>query len=268
MEKIFESAGSESGHFIISLALIWTLEQALPAERGRRGMFRHAAINLSLSLLNLLIVATAASLLIARVAEWSSGSGLLYQLPFSGPPRMALAFLLFDGWMYVWHRLNHRVPFLWRFHSVHHSDPAMDVTTASRFHPGEILFSTIGRLIVIPLLGMTIAELLIYEALLIPVIQFHHSNIRIPSWLDRGLRMLIASPGMHRIHHSPVRLETDSNYSSIFSFWDRLGGTFRIRSGAFGFGLEGTEKRQGLIDLLREPLADSVLRMGIKRTLP
>lgn len=259
MEKFF--GGDGSGHFIISLALIWALEQALPADRGRQGIFRHAAINLSLTLLNLLIITAAASLVILRVAEWSAGYGLLYQLPFSGPSRVALAFLFFDGWMYIWHRLNHRVPFLWRFHSVHHSDPAMDVTTASRFHPGEIMFSTIGRLIMIPLLGMTIAELLIYEALLIPVIQFHHSNIRIPAWLDRGLRTLIASPGMHRIHHSPLRQETDSNYSSILSIWDRLGGTFRLRdegSRDRGFGLEGTEKRQALVDLLSEPLRNAM----------
>src|SRR5256885_17251711 len=99
-----------------------------------------------------------------------------------------LAILLLDGGMYLWHRANHRLPLLWRFHRVHHSDPALDVTSAVRFHTGEILISSVLRLALIPLLGVSLWQILLYEALLLPVIQFHHSNVRLPERLDRWLR--------------------------------------------------------------------------------
>src|SRR5215813_5385924 len=120
----------------------------------------------------------------------------------------AAAILLFDAWMYLWHRANHQLDFLWRFHRVHHSDPEMDVTTAIRFHAGEILISSALRLAVIPLLGITNRQLLVYEMLLLPVILFHHSNVLIPERLDAILRLVIVTPAIHRVHHSRLRAET------------------------------------------------------------
>jgi sterol desaturase/sphingolipid hydroxylase (fatty acid hydroxylase superfamily) len=141
-----------------------------------------------------------------------------------------LAILLFDGWMYDWHVLNHKVPLLWRFHAVHHSDREMDASSALRFHTGEIVLSGCGRLIVLPVLGMTMPQLLLYELLLQPVILFHHSNERVPARLDAMLRWLIVTPWMHWVHHSRWQPETDSNYASVLSVWDRIFGTFRLRS--------------------------------------
>ena len=148
--------------------------------------------------------------------------------------------------MYAWHRANHRFPFLWRFHKVHHSDPEMDVSTAVRFHTGEILISAVLRLGVMAILGLSLRHVLIYDLLIIPVILFHHSNVRFPEKFDKYYRLLFASPAMHRIHHSPERIETDSNYSTIFSFWDRLARSFRLREKTIGvkYGLSeygGTE---------------------------
>jgi sterol desaturase/sphingolipid hydroxylase (fatty acid hydroxylase superfamily) len=138
------------------------------------------------------------------------------------------AVLLFDAWSYTWHRMNHEFPFFWRFHRVHHSDPEMDVTTANRFHIGEIFFSSTFRILLIGLLGIYLWELVLYETLMFTVVQFHHSDISIPGKVDRVLRAIIVSPNMHRVHHSRWQPETDSNYSSLFSFWDRLARTYRV----------------------------------------
>ena len=105
----------------------------------------------------------------------------------------------------------------------------MDVTTALRFHTGELVFSSLLRFAVVPLLGMNLWQLIFYEIILLPIIQFHHSNVNLPESWDRCLRTIIVTPNIHRVHHSRWQPETDSNYSSIFSFWDRVFGSFRRR---------------------------------------
>jgi sterol desaturase/sphingolipid hydroxylase (fatty acid hydroxylase superfamily) len=232
------------------LTLILGLEGWLPAATGRRGRARHAARNLALGLLNAVALILLAAPLIARVSAWAEdgGFGLLRVLSLPPAVAVAAAFLLFDAWMYLWHRANHTFSFLWRFHRLHHSDAEMDATTAVRFHVGETLISSVLRLAVIPLLGVTVHQLLIYETLLLPVILFHHGNVRFPERLDRWLRLLVVTPAIHRVHHSRLRAESDSNYSSVFSFWDRVAGTLRLRRDGrpVNFGLperEGEEWR-------------------------
>ena len=171
----------------------------------------------------------AATLFVAEAAR-ARGFGLLHLFDLPAWARIGLAVVIFDAWQYLWHRLNHRVGFLWRFHQVHHSDAELDATSGLRFHTGEIVLSSIARLAVLPLLGVTVAELLVYEAILLPIILFHHSNVRLPGRVDRRLRWLIVTPWMHWVHHSDRQPETDSNYSSILSIWDRVFGSFRLRS--------------------------------------
>lgn len=244
---------------ISSLSILWGLETWLPAALRREYRLRHAMRNLTLGLLNALLLALVAGPLITFITKWASesGLGLLRLVSISPVPATVLAILLLDGWMYLWRRANHRLAFLWRFHRVHHSDPEMDVTTAVRFHLGEILISLVLRLALIPLLGVTLSQLLLYDALLMPAILFHHSNLRFPERFDRVLRAMIASPAMHRIHHSRLQVETDSNYSSIFSFWDRLGRSFRLRPGrqpvSFGLDEFDSAQRQRISDLLLIP---------------
>jgi sterol desaturase/sphingolipid hydroxylase (fatty acid hydroxylase superfamily) len=110
---------------------------------------------------------------------------------------------------------------------MHDSDPAMDVTTATRFHLGEIALSTIARLGIIPLAGIPLSVIVGYELVLLLSTQFHHSNIGLPARVDSLVRFVIVSPNMHRVHHSIERVETDSNYSSILSIWDRLFRSYR-----------------------------------------
>lgn len=154
--------------------------------------------------------------------------------------------------------LNHVIPFFWRFHSVHHSDNKMDVTTAGRFHFGEIFFSGIFRIIIIGLFGIYFWELVLYEIVMFSVVQFHHANVGLSEKWDRILRVLIVTPNMHRVHHSRRQPETDSNYSSLFSFWDRLAKTFRLNPDPASIepGLEeyDDEKDQTVGGMLKTPL--------------
>jgi sterol desaturase/sphingolipid hydroxylase (fatty acid hydroxylase superfamily) len=228
---------------------------------GRTGQrLLHGTKNLALGILNALLVGLVFVALWWATAEWARAHqfGLLNWLQMPGWVRLTAAFLLFDAWMYFWHRMNHRIPFLWRFHRTHHSDPRMDVTTANRFHLGEIFFSSVLRVPVIALLGLELWELALYEAAMFTVVQIHHANVAFPPRLDRSLRTLIVTPFMHKVHHSRWQPETDSNYSSLFSLWDRLFGSFRLREDphTLEYGLEefDTPEHQTLAGLLATPI--------------
>lgn len=220
---------------------------------GRRA--KHFARNVGIALLNALGIGLVFIALWSRTA--SAGFGLLHRFPLPIWLHALLTILLLDCWTYAWHRANHEMAFLWRFHRMHHSDPWMDVTTARRFHPGEILFSSILRLPLIFLLGIHLWELLLYGALMGLVVDFHHANIALPAREDRWLRGLIVTPAMHKVHHSRIRAETDSNYASLLSVWDRLFGTFRLRTDltAIRIGLDewNDPAHQTLKGLIRTP---------------
>lgn len=215
----------------VILEVLWTLEAVIPFLPDRRDRLKHSARNITIGAFNAAVLAVLYAPVLFRLTDWTSNNnfGLLHLFDLPVWASIILAILLQDAWMYAWHRANHRFSFLWRFHKVHHSDPNMDASTALRFHTGEILISAVLRLGVIALLGLSLWQILLYDLLIIPVILFHHSNVRFPEKLDKPFRTVFASPAMHRIHHSPERIETDSNYSTIFSFWDRLALSFRLR---------------------------------------
>lgn len=133
-----------------------------------------------------------------------------------------LSILLLDFWMYTWHLLNHKISFLWRFHRFHHKDEKMNTTTALRFHIMELLLSYPGKALVLFIFGISYVPLLIYEILFFTSVVIHHSNIYITEKADNIYRKLFASPLMHRIHHSIIFTETNSNFGALFSFWDVL----------------------------------------------
>ena len=215
---------------VLALLLFW--ESAHPffeyfrTARAERG--RHLLRNLLLGGLNAVVVSIGYDGLGGLTSIWAAenGIGLLHWLEGSrGLPAWSHAVgavLLLDLWMYLWHRINHSIPFLWRFHRIHHNDPKMDVTTANRFHTGEIVLSSLFRIPVIALLGVHLWELVLYEGLMFAVVQFHHANVGLPERLDRVLRAVVVTPTMHKVHHSRWRPETDSNYSALLSVWDRF----------------------------------------------
>lgn len=219
----------------------------------------HGWRNSILGMINMLLGALLFVRLWLWAAAWSRSHhfGLLYWVELEGITRICLAVLLLDFWSYWWHRLNHSLAWLWRFHRVHHSDTRLDVTSANRFHFGELLFSSLLRVPLILLTGLTFSELLIYETGLFAVVQFHHANIHLPPPFERGLSRLIVTPDFHRVHHSKYAPETDSNFASLLSIWDRLFGTRKFRSdpGKIEFGLEDEAARDsnGIVPLLESP---------------
>ncbi|MEX2214032.1 MAG: sterol desaturase family protein [Phycisphaeraceae bacterium] len=244
----------------VTLAAFWAIESIAPMYLNRRRRLSHGLANLGIALINGAI-AFGFAFIILYVTEYSRlhQIGLLHHLEMPPWLHWVLAIILFDCWQYWWHRLNHRVPFFWRFHAVHHADAEMDATSAVRFHTVEILLSLMVRSAVLPLLGMTIPQVLLYEAISLPIIMFHHSNVRMPRGLDRVLRLFIVTPWMHYVHHSRWQPETDSNYSSFLSIWDRLFGSFRLRDKPeeISLGLDGWEEGdwRSLWGMLRSPFS-------------
>lgn len=223
-------------------------------ERGR-----HAGRNIVIGLLNGLITV----LLFAAAWKWMADKaaahhfGLLHLVGLPAWAHAVLAVLLLDAWTYWWHRVCHRVPVLWRFHRVHHSDAQMDVTTANRFHLGEIILSSLLRLPLLAALGIHFGELVLYETLLQVVVQWQHANIVLPPALERLLCFVVVTPGLHKVHHSRMQPETDSNFASLLPIWDAVFGSRRWRTDLenIRLGLDGMDgaERQRLAGLLREP---------------
>jgi sterol desaturase/sphingolipid hydroxylase (fatty acid hydroxylase superfamily) len=148
--------------------------------------------------------------------------GILYLLELPGWVRFTAGFLLLDLTFYYWHRLNHSVHFLWRFHSVHHIDPDMDVTTSMRFHFVEVALSAIFRAVQVLAIGISPLTYVIYELVFSLATMFHHSNMNIPLEVEKRINRIFVTPRMHGVHHSVVRSELNSNYSVIFRWWDAL----------------------------------------------
>ncbi len=236
-----DSAGWRFFAAAAGLAVFFAWESIAPffAQRNRR---LHAARNLSLAAVNGVVVALCCAGATVAVSEWTAanGWGALQRYELSPWVAAVSGFLLLDLWTYGWHRANHRLPLLWRFHRVHHSDRDVDVSTALRFHTGELVISAALRLLLIPLLGLSLSIVAIYSAAVVIATEFHHANIGLRDSLDRGVRWLIVSPNMHKLHHSRIRRETDSNYATVFSWWDRLFGSYRERVdyGGIEFGVD------------------------------
>lgn len=158
--------------------------------------------------------------------EW--GFGLNYLYDFHLWFESLIAFILLDYTNYLWHIINHKVPLLWRFHIVHHTDVDLDVTTAIRFHAGEMITSVFYRGSAVLITGASPVLVLVYEIVFEAATQFHHSNWKLPFRIEQALNQIFVTPRMHGIHHSIIRSETDSNYSVVFSFWDRMHRTIKL----------------------------------------
>jgi sterol desaturase/sphingolipid hydroxylase (fatty acid hydroxylase superfamily) len=154
--------------------------------------------------------------------------GLVKRLALPVWLEVLLAMLLLDYTLYVWHVLTHRVPALWRFHAVHHIDLDLDASTAVRFHFGELTVSTPWRVAQVVLIGASPLALSIWQTGLLMSILFHHSNVELPIGVERRISRVFVTPRMHGIHHSQVREESDSNWSSGLTLWDWLHGTLRL----------------------------------------
>ena len=241
---------------------------ASPLLVRRRGSstaaWRRLGRNLGLFGLNLLL----SPLLVLPLTAWADGFSLGLRPAFLvGTAGLVADLLLLDLWIYWWHRANHELPFLWRFHAVHHYDELLDTSTAVRFHFGEVALSALARAGVIVLLDAPLASVVLFEGLVLTAAIFHHSDARVPSGAERLLSRLIVTPSIHWVHHHARRADTDSNYGTIFSFWDPL---FRSRSrtartAAMPIGVEGARDRP-LLALLGAPLGRQAGTNGAVRS--
>lgn len=197
-----------------------TVEPKLP--RNLRNLATGALSALTLRIAEVPLIFPLSMLVTSR--KW----GLLPQANLPLWLETTLAFILLDYTLYIWHVLTHRVPWLWRFHLVHHVDLDLDASTALRFHAGEMLISVAWRAGQVTLIGVSPLALSVWQVGLLLNILFHHSNVRLPLEVERWLNHLLVTPRMHGIHHSTVRAETDSNWSSGLTIWDWLHGTLRL----------------------------------------
>lgn len=228
IHQIFELKGVPI--LVVLFLLLFLLETKLALRKMFQPRFKRIVINSVVSI----PAFTLLRFMFLPIMVWLAnenmqlqfGLNYLYELP--GWVEYLIAFLLLDYGNYLWHHLNHKVPFLWRYHLVHHTDPDLDITTAFRFHFGEMIGSVFSRGAVVFLSGASPLLVLIYEIIFEAATQFHHANWKLPIKLERILNLLLVTPRMHGIHHSVVKEETDSNYSVIFSFWDRLHHTIRL----------------------------------------
>jgi sterol desaturase/sphingolipid hydroxylase (fatty acid hydroxylase superfamily) len=210
--------------------LLLLLESYLPLRRRKRPRRARYVANgalTGLALVTGVLIVRPVALGIAVWAEQHS-FGLLQLVDLPLWLQLAAGVLLMDLTFYYWHRLNHTRPLLWRFHNVHHLDPDLDVTTSFRFHFGEVLYSTVFRLLQVGLLGVVPLTYVLYEVLFNCATMFHHSNLHLPVQWERRLNRVFVTPRMHGVHHSVVAPETNSNYSVIFSWWDRLNRSLRL----------------------------------------
>lgn len=164
------------------------------------------------------------------VALWAAREqfGLFHWLHLTGTVAVVVGVFVYDYAYYWWHMLMHLAPFFWRFHNVHHTDLDMDVSTASRFHIGEVFFSIFFRVALVGAFGLSVWALAVYELLFSVSNQFQHSNWRLPISLERTLNLFFVTPRMHGIHHSIVQRETNSNWGTVFRWWDQMHRTLRI----------------------------------------
>lgn len=206
------------------------LERRRPLRRATEPKLEREARNLFIAAVGagaLMLIERPAVFPLAHFVE-GRGWGLLQQWRLPRWAEIALAVVMLDYTLYVWHYLTHKVPLLWRFHLAHHVDLDLDTSTALRFHFGELALSVPWRAAQVVIIGVTPISYLTWQTFVFIAIMFHHSNVELPIRFERVLNIFVVTPRMHGIHHSVVKRETNSNWSSGLTIWDRLHGTLRL----------------------------------------
>lgn len=238
------------GAFAIGLLGLRGVELVAPDHPPTASLRARWLMNLGFGAVNGIIVSFACASCYAFSArsEFTAHLGLLRTLGLSAWVRIPLEVVLLDLVTYLLHRAYHVVPLLWRLHVVHHSDLDLDVSSASRFHTGEVLVSSILKVGVVLLVGISPLGLVVFETAMLACAQFQHANIQLPGRLESGLWWTLVPPAMHRIHHTPTREDTNSNYGTILTVWDWLLGTLRRHppDPTASFGVESLRDSQSL----------------------
>lgn len=263
MEFDTQSAAPVRMAIFIGLMVLFALIEA-KFPRKRRAATRKIRwfANLSMVVLGSVLIRVTLSGAAVGVAIFAEAQGLgvlnALDVPFTAAFLITLVMMDFAIW--AQHLVMHRVPFLWRLHSMHHLDPDVDVTTALRFHPIEYWLSMLLKMALVVVLGPPAVAVVVFEVGLNALAMFNHANMALPVKIDRGLRLLIVTPDMHRVHHSVIGREHNSNFGFNLSIWDRLFSTYRDQPEQghdgmeIGLGVQG-QKATGLVPLLTWPFA-------------
>src|SRR6266576_1842857 len=203
---------------------LFVLERFLPLRTRCSSLLPRVILNLINSAAAFAVAAILVRPAAITTLNWATQKpfGLVHLITL--PPALGFiaSFLLMDLSFYWWHLLNHRIPFLWRFHNVHHIDPDLDVSTGFRFHFGEVAMSAVFRVVQVSAIGLSGWAFAVYELVFQANTLFHHSNLRLPIRFERLLNKVLVTPRMHGIHHSQVQRETNSNFGVVFPWWDRV----------------------------------------------
>jgi len=220
------------GSFALIFALMASLELLAPRRALTGAKLHRWGTNLGI-----LVAATITARLIGQISGTlvavgmatlaaSKGWGLLNMLALPTGAEIILAIVLLDLAIWLQHVISHKVPFFWRMHRVHHADRDIDLTTALRFHPAEIILSMLYKAVIVIALGPAVWAVILFEIILNGSAMFNHANVKLPGWLDSALRTVLVTPDFHRVHHSIHRDEHDNNFGFFLSIWDRLFGTY------------------------------------------
>ncbi len=222
------------------LILMYGIENMRPYLQKAPNQKQHDLRNAGMSLISFVINGLLSLGVLASV-EWTASHqfGLLNQVNLPNWSEILIGLLLIDLGSYGVHNLSHRIPLLWRFHRVHHSDPNLNATSSLRFHPFEVVLTQgIYQATAVAVFGISMTTFIVYGSIALPLIILQHSNVKWPDWIEQPARYIIATPGWHKIHHSDDRPLTDSHFGDVFTFWDRIFGTWKpTRPEEVQFGL-------------------------------
>jgi sterol desaturase/sphingolipid hydroxylase (fatty acid hydroxylase superfamily) len=260
-EPLFRLAGFGGVFVVIALWELITPRRKQVIGRGWRWPNNLGVVAVNTLLVRILFPTTAVGL--ALLAQ-SRGFGLFNVIALPAWAGIVASVVILDLAIYLQHVLFHAVPALWRLHRMHHADLDVDVTTGGRFHPFEILISLAVKIATVIAFGIPAVAVLVFEVVLNATSMFNHSNVAMPPWLDRLLRVVVVTPDMHRVHHSILRRETDSNFGFNLPWWDRLFGTYRAAPEAghagmtVGLPIFRNPRELRMDRLLTQPFRDDV----------
>jgi sterol desaturase/sphingolipid hydroxylase (fatty acid hydroxylase superfamily) len=240
------------------LSVFWILEGVYPLKKHKYNKWKHAKTNFIL-LGSTILINVIFGLITAGIFLWldTNNFGLLNLVNFPVWVEIILAIMILDFIsQYVVHFMLHKIPAMWRFHTVHHSDRHVDVTSGTRHHPIDFIFRETFALLGVITAGLPLAYYLIYRILTVLFTYFSHADIQLPLWLDKTISYVFISPNTHKFHHHHVMPWTDTNFGNIFSFWDRIFGTFIYKDTndiVYGVDLLDAEKSDDILYQLKAP---------------
>ncbi|MDX2302022.1 MAG: sterol desaturase family protein [Microscillaceae bacterium] len=250
-----------SAVLIGGLTIFFLIENAVPLFDKKYNKIKHTGLNIFFTVTTIIINFLMAFILV-NTSDWAVANqvGILQWLALSPIWVLIIGLPLLDligAWLV--HFVEHKVKWMWQFHLIHHTDQYVDTTTANRHHPGESVFRFIFTTAAVLAVGAPMWLVFLYQSLSVALSQFNHSNVKMPKWLDNAILILFCTPNMHRVHHHYRQPYSDSNYGNIFSFWDRIFGTYQVVDNSkLVYGVDtymNPKEADDLVNLLKIPFA-------------